>query len=291
MAFVFRSPKDVDKIQKKEELDEYNFMKEKIDFLKERRDYSSILNNNSSNISNFSQKNKAPFGTNALKTTFHNHKGPNYPGPGTYDIDNFNNKKQFNKNNTSPEEKDNEDGNKKRIFISQEKRFNKSKYEVNFPGPGKYYTDNNDRKYNKNGKKMHITEFNKYETFSKSRILSIPCKGNDFGYEMNKDGVMKLMEDPQKYYKYSGTKNNSVGPGQYNSCYNPRNSKFGIIDWNKSMNHSVNRVKEKKLKEIDNLKKKENMNKFNGSQYDSNYYLSNLSTTEPTINSSLSIIF
>lgn len=290
MAFVFRSPKDVDKIQKKEELDEYNFMKEKIDFLKERRDYSSILNNNSSNISNFSQKNKAPFGTNALKTTFHNHKGPNYPGPGTYDIDNFNNKKQFNKNNTSPEEKDNEDGNKKRIFISQEKRFNKSKYEVNFPGPGKYYTDNNDRKYNKNGKKMHITEFNKYETFSKSRILSIPCKGNDFGYEMNKDGVMKLMEDPQKYYKYSGTKNNSVGPGQYNSCYNPRNSKFGIIDWNKSMNHSVNRVKEKKLKEIDNLKKKENMNKFNGSQYDSNYYLSNLSTTEPTINSSLSII-
>lgn len=56
---------------------------------------------------------------------------------------------------------------------------------------------------------------------------------------------MKLMEDPQKKYKYSGTKNNSVGPGQYNSCYNPRNSKFGIIDWNKSMNHSVNRVKEK----------------------------------------------
>lgn len=60
MAFVFRSPKDVDKI-KKEELDEYNFMKEKIDFIKERRDYSSILNNNSSNISSFSQKNKAPF--------------------------------------------------------------------------------------------------------------------------------------------------------------------------------------------------------------------------------------
>lgn len=96
-------------------------MKEKIDFIKERRDYSSILNNNSSNISSFSQKNKAPFGTNALKT-LNNHKGPNYPGPGTYDIDNFNNKKQFNKNNTSPEEKDDEDGNKKRIFISQEKK-------------------------------------------------------------------------------------------------------------------------------------------------------------------------
>jgi hypothetical protein len=47
MAFVFRSPKNVDKIKKKEELDEYNFMKEKIDFIKERRDYSSILNNNS----------------------------------------------------------------------------------------------------------------------------------------------------------------------------------------------------------------------------------------------------
>ena len=262
MAFVFRSPKNVDKIKKKKELDEYNFMKEKIDFIKERRDYSSILNNNSSNISSFSQKNKAPFGTNALKT-LNNHKGPNYPGPGTYDIDNFNNKKQFNKNNTSPEEKDDEDGNKKRIFISQEKRFNKSKYEVNFPGPGKYYTDNNERKYNKNGKKFHKSEFNKYETFSKSRILSIPCKGSDFGYEMNKDGVLKLMEDPQKNYKYSGTKNNSVGPGQYNSSYNQRNSKFGIIDWNKSMNHSINKVKEKKMKEIENLKKKKNKNKFN----------------------------
>ena len=293
MAFVFRSPKDVDKIKKKEELDEYSIMKEKIDFIKERRDYSSILNNNSSNTSSFSQKNKAPFGTNALKITLHNHKGQNFPGPGTYDMDNFNIKKQFNKNNTSPEIPDDEDGNKKRIFISQEKRFNKSKYEVNFPGPGKYYIDNNERKYNKNGKKLslHKTEFNKYETFSKSRILSIPYKGSDFGYEINKDGVMKLMEDPQKNYKYNGTKNNSVGPGQYNSCYNPRNSKFGIIDWNKSMNHSVNKIKEKKMKEIENLKKKENINtnKFNGSQYDSNYYLSNLST-EPTINISLSII-
>ena len=284
MAFVFRSPKNVEKTKKKEESDEYNFMKEKIDFIKERRDYSSILNNNSSNISNFSQKNKAPFGTNALKTILQNQKGPNFPGPGTYDIENFNNKKQFNKNNTSPEERENEDGNKKRIFISQEKRFNKSKYEDNFPGPGKYYTDSNERKFYKNGKKFHKTEFNKYETFSKSRILSIPYKGCDFGYEMNKDGVMKLMEDPQKNYKFSGTKNNSVGPGQYNSSYNQKNSMFGIIDWNKSMIHSVNKVKEKKMKENMNL------NKFNGSQYDSNYYLSNLSTTEPTINNSLSII-
>ena len=63
-----------------------------------------------------------------------------------------------------------------------------------------------------------------YEPFSTSRILSIPSKGLDFGYELNKKGELILSQDPNKNIKFLGTKNNSVGPGQYNcDIYNKKN--------------------------------------------------------------------
>ena len=290
MAFVFRSSKDIDKLPKKEELDEYNTIKEKLELLKEKRD-SSILNNNSSFGLNNSSKIKAPFGVLSKKNDFLNNRSLKGPGPGTYDINDSLIKKHFNKNNTSPNNTENDEENEKRLFISQQKRFNNHQYETDVPGPGKYNVENTKKYHIKNNKLsnqifLYNQEINNYEPFSTSRIFSIPPKGNEFGYELYNDGTLKINEDPNKDIKFSGNKNNSVGPGQYDSCYNNKNNKIGIIDWNKSIHHSTNKKKEKikeKEKQI-----KTNM-QFNTSQYDSNYLLSNIST-EPTINNSLSIM-
>ena len=296
MAFVFRSSKDIDKLPKKEEPDEYNFIKEKLELIKEKRD-SSILNNNSSFGLNNSSKIKAPFGVLSKKNDLLDNKTLKGPGPGTYDINDSLMKKHFNKNNTSPNNSENDDENTKRLFISQEKRFNKHQYETDVPGPGKYYIENTKKfNINKNNLSSQIflynQELNNYEPFSSSRILSIPPKGNEFGYELFNDGTLKINEDPNKDIKFSGNKNNSVGPGQYDSCYNQKNNKIGIIDWNKSIHRSTNKKKEK-IKEKEKEKEKENEIKtntqINTSQYDSHYFLSNIST-EPTVNNSLSIM-
>ena len=288
MAFVFRSAKDIDKLTK-EEPDEYNAIKEKLEFIKEKRD-SSILNNNSSYASNNSFKTKAPFGTLSKKGDLSNYKSSYVPGPGTYDINDLLIKKNFNKNNTSPNITENDDENIKRLFISQQKRFNTDQYETDVPGPGKYYKEEEKKKKSykntlSNQIFLYNQEINNYEPFSTSRILSIPPKGNNFGYELYEDGSLKLIEDPNKDTKFTGNKKDCVGPGQYNSYYNQRNNKIGIIDWNKSIHRSLNKKKEK-LKNKDKEKEKEIKN---SSQYDSNYFLSNIST-EPTVNNSLSIM-
>ena len=294
MAFVDRSSKNIDKIEKKEESDEYNSLKDKIDLIKEKRE-SSILNNNSSCISNNS-KIKAPFGTLSKKGVLLNSKAANVPGPGTYDYNDHLVKKQFNKNNTSPDITEFDGENKKRIFISQQDRFNKDQYETDVPGPGKYYKENLKKVNNVNNNTLsnqifiYSKDLYNYEPFSTRRILSIPSKGYDFGYEIYGNGVLKLIEDPNKNKKHSGDKNNSVGPGQYDNYYNQKNEKIGIIDWNKSIHRSINKKKEKekeknKEKETDIARNTQN----NSIQYDSNFYLSNTST-EPTINSSLSVM-
>ena len=296
MAFVFRSTKE-DKIPKKEELN--NSIKEKLEILRD-----SIMFNNSSYNENKSQIKKAPFGVLSKKCDLPNLKSLNVPGPGTYDINTQFIKKHFNKNNTSPDIPENVDENKKRQFITQENRFNKNQYETDVPGAGKYFKDNRKKYYNTHHNNiskqvfLYNQEINNYEPFSTSRILSIPPKGNDFGYEIYKDGGLKLIEDPNKDKKFSGNTNNSVGPGQYDSFYNQKNTKIGIIDWNKSIHKSLNKKKEKekeKNKAKDKAKGKSleteiiKNSQINSSHYDSNYFLSNIST-DPTNNSSLSII-
>ena len=140
MAFVFRSTKGDTRLPKKEDFDECNSLKEKLDLIKEKKD-SLILNNNSSFNSNISQKTKIPFGALSKKCDLPNLKGKNVPGPGTYDINDNLIKNHFNKNNTSPVITENDDENTKRLFISQQKRFNNSQYETDVPGPGKYFKD------------------------------------------------------------------------------------------------------------------------------------------------------
>ena len=292
MAFVYRSSKNIDKkTEKNEELDNYNSLKEKIELIKEKRD-NSIFKNNSSYTPSIPKIN-APFGTMSKKD---DPKISKVPGPGTYDFNRSLLKKQFNKNNTSPDKSEIYNEGKKRLFISQQDRFNKDQYKTDVPGPGKYYIEKDKKKEksinnNSISKQMFLKskEYNYYEPFSKSRILSIPSKGYDFGYKIYEDDGLKLIDDPHKNKKYSGDKNNSVGPGQYDSFYNQKNEKIGIIDWNKSIHRSLNKKKERE-KEI---KKEKEMDLFvktqNNSQYDSNYYLNNTST-EPTINNSLSVV-
>lgn len=293
MAFVFRSSKDIDKNPKKEEPDELNSIKEKLELIKEKRD-SSILNNNSSYASNSSVKAKAPFGSLSKKGCLStNNKSLNVPGPGSYDINDSLLKKYFNKNNTSPNITENDDENTKRLFISQQKRFNKDQYKTDVPGPGKYYKENIKKHYNltlSNQIFLYNHEMNNYEPFATSRILSIPSKGNNFGYELNNDGSIKLIEDPNKKIKFSGDKNNCVGPGQYNSFYNQKNPRIGIIDWKNSIHRSLNKkVEKKKEQEKEKDKEIKKNSQINSSQVDSNFFLSNIST-EPTINDSLSIM-
>ena len=294
MAFVFRSTKGDTRLPKKEDFDECNSLKEKLDLIKEKKD-SLILNNNSSFNSNISQKTKIPFGALSKKCDLPNLKGKNVPGPGTYDINDNLIKNHFNKNNTSPDITENDDENTKRLFISQQKRFNSSQYETDVPGPGKYFKDKKtflNTHSNTLSNKIFLfnQEMNNYEPFSTSRILSIPPKGNNFGYEIYKDGGVKLMDDPNKDKKFTGNKNNSVGPGQYDSYYSQKNNKIGIIDWNKSIHHSLNKKKEKEKEKEKNKEIEMGKNsQINSSQYDSNYYMSNIST-EPTINNSLSIM-
>ena len=296
MAFVYRTSKDLDKPQKKEEINENNSLKEKIELLKEKRD-NSRFNNNSSYTPSIS-KIKTPFGIKSKKGELPNKQALKVPGPGTYDCNYYLIKKQFNKNNTSPDKTEIDDQGKKRLFISQQDRFNRDQYETDVPGPGKYYKDNI-KKFNssKGGNSLSNQmflkkkEYNNYEPFSTSRILSIPSKGCDFGYKVNEDGALKLIEDPDKNMKCSGDKNNSVGPGQYDSFYSQKNEKIGIIDWNKSIHRSMNKNKEKekeKEKEKDKDKEKQ-YTQNNMSQYESNYFLNNTST-EPTINNSFSVM-
>ena len=70
------------------------------------------------------------------------------------------------------------------------------------------------------------------EPFSPRRILTIPTQNNHFGYTVDEKGNAELLEDPDIYEKFNGTKNNSVGPDRYNIFPSPR-KKF-VIDWSKN---------------------------------------------------------
>ena len=288
MAFVFRSPRVTQLSQIQSNTDSC---------IKEINNNSIMLSSISiPSINNTSQKIgkiKAPFGINTKKTLItHENITELTPGPGSYEIQSDFIKNKFNTNKTSPDDEISQNEKNKRLFISKKDRLDKNQYETDVPGPGKYFPDNNKKKfniYNTLSKKSNWIKPEKtinYEPFSTNRILSIPSKGINFGYEYDKKGVLILTEDPSKDIKFSGTKNNSVGPGQYNSeIYDKKNNKIGIIDWNKSISttHSK-KISEDKKNNISN-------NITNLSQYESsNYFFCNNITEPTTNNNSISII-
>ena len=97
-----------------------------------------------------------------------------------------------------------------------------------------------------------------FEPFSSKRILTIPTQSNHFGYAIDDNGESELLDDPFLYEKFSGTKNNSIGPGRYNVVVSPR--KRLIIDWSKiSENKNVKSNKKRKIKDIKELNKIDNL--------------------------------
>ena len=285
MAFVFRSPRITNPSQIESNIEQYP----------NEANNSSILNSINTILSNKNNsqklnKVKAPFGTTIKQKNKFGHYKDNTPGPGSYEI--FSNliKNKFSKNNTSPDKDNFLPGDNKKLFISKKERLDLNQYETDVPGPGKYFLDSDKIKFNihktisRRAKWIKPEKTINYEPFSTSRILSIPSKGLDFGYELNKNGELILSEDPGKNLKFFGTKNSSVGPGQYHSdTYNAKNKSKGIIDWNKSL--SITQSKKKK-DVTDN-----NNNNTNLSQYDSSNYFFCSNSTEPTTNSnSISII-
>ena len=71
-------------------------------------------------------------------------------------------------------------------------------------------------------------------TNSDLRIETIPSKSN-FGYDIDKDGIIKMMKDPYGENKTSGRKNDSVGPADYDIF--PKWDK-NIVAWKKTKDES-----------------------------------------------------
>ena len=279
MAFVFRSPKST------------NFSKNDSEtFPLQKQSNSSIINSSSSilnsNINNSSTKPNIAFGKFTEKNEFFKNKKENTPGPGSYEIMTDLIKNKFNINETSPDDGGDHYSSNKRLFISKKDRFDKYQYQTDVPGPGEYLSDKTNFKFKEYNTLTKKSKWQKlempiYDTFSTSRILSIPSRGTDFGYEFDNKGNLILIEDPDKNKKFLGTKNSSVGPGHYTDInYISKNSHIGVLDWNKSI-HKTKSKKEDKKNVINN-----NLTEYESS----NYFFSN-NSTEPTVsNKSISII-
>ena len=278
MAFVYRTISTRIPIKEQNSLPQIDEQYDQLKDLQENHNnnssiYNKSSNNNSSLLSNNSKKlPQPPFGTTSKKQLiFSPQQDPEIPGPGSYNVKNPLIKKKFNVNETTPDH----DKNSKKLFISKEKRFNNDVSEV--PGPGKYnpYSSKNIKsKNNKKYSSLYKTE-NNYKPFSTERVLSIPSKCLNFGYEIGNDGSTYLLTDP----KEKNFKNKSCDAEKKENNYNKSWCKngTGVIDWNKSMNTNCS------------IKKKENGNKFNSSQFESNHFNSNAST-ECTNNMSLNIL-
>ena len=88
--------------------------------------------------------------------------------------------------------------------------------------------------------------------FSSKRILTIPTQNYHYGYGIDEKGNAELLEDPDIYDKFNGTKNNSIGPDRYNIITSPR--KRLIIDWSKNLDYK-NIQNNNLLTDIENIKK------------------------------------
>ena len=90
-----------------------------------------------------------------------------------------------------------------------------------------------------------------FSTIPTMRKTTIPSKEN-FGYERTKDGIEKMIDDPEKDIKFSGEKNDTVGPGQYdiNSTWSAN-----VLKWKNSEeknSKSLSKEKDKKSFETNN---------------------------------------
>ena len=144
------------------------------------------------------------------------------PGPGCYNLRQNILKKNFSINLTSPNEQSfdlysNEP--KENLFISSEPRFKNDNDTSLNPGPGSYnlshFNINKSRNNNSSTKNLIPKNNIIHESLSPKRISSIPSKVNCFGYKIDDEGELNVQSDPKLHLKYSGDKNDCVGPGRY----------------------------------------------------------------------------
>ena len=100
-------------------------------------------------------------------------------------------------------------------------------------------------------KNIFITNSINLKPLSPKRILTISTDNNLFRYEVNENGNMKLLSEPDNIDKFNGTKSNSIGPDRYNVILSPR--KRLIIDWSKSLD-AKNILNKNLNDDIENIK-------------------------------------
>ena len=279
MAFVYKSVRDLDKpIEKENDIITSNRIHKKIKRNK--------TNNNNKLIKNFStnielKRKQSPFGSNQKREFLYLKNDKFCPGPGSYEINDNIIKKSFNKNMISQysdeyNDYDYYDQTNLRLFISKEERFKNFNNNDN-PGPGEYQlTKLPQIKHQPSNKKYEIRKSKSYLVNSPKRMISIPSKGNNYGYIIDKNGEKKLEENP---YLLLGNNNNNkeiVGPGSYDVI--PKWKK-NITDWSKNSQREKedkesNKINEEIINNIDML--------INELKTKNKHKLQNNIKTEPT---------
>ncbi len=208
---------------------------------------------------NGDKQSKAPFNIN----TYRNNKikKDDVPGPGSYEaFDKFNKFKKLSErssDNANPRtiiksiEGEGAQGienmnqvvsfvindKKQSGFGSKEKRFKYGEYKSDLPGPGHYSTNELIRSSHASTSPManfnHAKDLN-----SPNRVITIPSKNLCYGYSVNNKGVLEMNQDPDRVFRFNGTKNDSVGPGSYEINKSDRWIK-NSVDWSKNVDRSI----------------------------------------------------
>ena len=182
-------------------------------------------------------KSSIPFNTSTIRETSYLSTGP---GPAAYDTSRNILKKSYGINSTSPEYKTYDTYTsepKENLFISSEPRFKNENWRYSIPGPGTYNLIIDRSLSNGSNKNLIPKNNTSHENFSPLRISSIPSKGNCYGFNINKNGVLIMQDDPQINDKYTGEKDNSVGPGRYDVI--GKKKILGNVTFNKAIGHNL----------------------------------------------------
>jgi hypothetical protein len=191
------------------------------------------------------KQNIKPFNVNTKRYDFT--KKQDTPGPGTYYNDSaeiiskllntsshekhrepFYRSIDYDNNITEPYNYILKDDRKDHLgFLSKDKRFSQTNKEIDIPGPGSYLNDSQFQQYSKKSglnearslKSLNRSTMSFSKTFQ-NQVVSIPSKNKCFGYEIGEDSTIAMNLDPELKKKHKGTKENMVGPGQYDLTTN-----------------------------------------------------------------------
>ena len=139
-------------------------------------------------------------------------------------------------------------------------KYNSDKKNIDLiPGPGSYdistsFSSINNSDIKKKQNKLKFGEV--LTTGSIYRKTTIPSWEN-FGYEDTKEGLEKMIEDPEKDIKFTGEKNDTIGPGHYNinSTWNANVIKWRNPDKLKYKSRTLSRENNNKNSFETNIKK------------------------------------